>query len=149
MARIANYCRSGSKLHQHLQDYKILTYYSYVFIGCSLLGLVNDILIIALTMAISGFIFGFGPWVLNLRFGLRRLVSSYDFGAPKVVTCLADCWLLSCPFSAGSHGLQLWPLFRSGLTFCYISGLLYDTYHAVSTFYSIHPSSLFQEVCEI
>ena len=35
------------------------------FVAVLYLGLVDGLLIMALTMSISGFIFGFGPWVFN------------------------------------------------------------------------------------
>ena len=46
---------------------KYSAYYSYVFVAVLYLGLVDGLLIMALTMSISGFIFGFGPGSL-IRF---------------------------------------------------------------------------------
>lgn len=35
------------------------------FVAVLYLGLVDGLLIMALTMAISGFLYGFGPWIFN------------------------------------------------------------------------------------
>ena len=48
------------------------------FVAVLYLGLVDGLLIMALTMAISGFIFGFGPGSLTDS-GLRRLNGSLEF----------------------------------------------------------------------
>jgi len=111
---------------------KYSAYYSYVFCGCSL-GLVDGLLIMALTMSISGFIFGFGPWVFNQILAFGVLMALWSLIAPRLslVWQIALVTLLSFLYGVlmdYSYGL----LFRSGITFV-ISGLLYDTYHAVST----------------
>ena len=90
-------------------------------------------LIMALTMSISGFIFGFGPWVFNQILAFGVLMALWSLIAPRLslVWQIALVTLLSFLYGVlmdYSYGL----LFRSGITFV-ISGLLYDTYHAVST----------------
>ena len=90
---------------------KYSAYYSYVFCGCSL--------------------FGFGRWSIDYAFGV--LMALWSLIAPRLslVWQIALVTLLSFLYGVlmdYSYGL----LFRSGITFV-ISGLLYDTYHAVST----------------
>ncbi|MFR2192429.1 MAG: hypothetical protein ACLS5G_03980 [Streptococcus sp.] len=92
-------------------------------------------------MAISGFIFGFGPWVFNQILAFKYC-GSLEFIAPSYHlfdSCFGNSFVLSL---RSSHSYSYGLLFKSGLTFV-ISGLLYDTYHAVSTFYSIHSSVYF------
>ena len=103
------------------------------FVAVLYLGLVDGLLIMALTMAISGFIFGFGPWVFNQILAFGVLMALWSLIAPRLslVWQIALVTLLSFLYGVlmdYSYGL----LFKSGLTFV-ISGLLYDTYHAVST----------------
>ena len=103
------------------------------FVAVLYLGLVDGLLIMALTMSISGFIFGFGPWVFNQILAFGVLMALWSLIAPRLslVWQIALVTLLSFLYGVlmdYSYGL----LFRSGITFV-ISGLLYDTYHAVST----------------
>ena len=103
------------------------------FVAVLYLGLVDGLLIMALTMSISGFIFGFGPWVFNQILAFGVLMALWSLMAPRLslVWQIALVTLLSFLYGVlmdYSYGL----LFKSGITFV-ISGLLYDTYHAVST----------------
>lgn len=103
------------------------------FVAVLYLGLVDGLLIMALTMAISGFLYGFGPWVFNqiLTFGV--LMALWSLIAPRVSLVWQIVLVTILSFFYGvlmDYGYGL--LFKSGLTFV-ISGLLYDTYHAVST----------------
>ena len=103
------------------------------FVAVLYLGLVDGLLIMALTMSISGFIFGFGPWIFNQILAFGVLMALWSLIAPRLslVWQIALVTLLSFLYGVlmdYSYGL----LFKSGLTFV-ISGLLYDTYHAVST----------------
>ena len=91
------------------------------FVSVLYLGLVDGFLIMALTMSISGFIFGFGPWALWSLIA-PRLSLVWQIA---LVTILSFLYGVLLDYS---YGL----LFKSGLTFV-VSGLLYDTYHAVST----------------
>ena len=81
----------------------------------------------------SGFIFGFGPWVFNQILAFGVLMALWSLMAPRLslVWQIALVTLLSFLYGVlmdYSYGL----LFKSGITFV-ISGLLYDTYHAIST----------------
>ena len=93
------------------------------FVAVLYLGLVDGLLIMALTMSISGFIFGFGPWVFNQILAFGVLMALWSLIA--LVTFLSFFYGVLLDYG---YGL----LFKSGITFV-ISGLLYDTYHAVST----------------
>ena len=75
----------------------------------------------------------FGPWVFNQILAFGVLMALWSLIAPRLslVWQIALVTLLSFLYGVlmdYSYGL----LFRSGITFV-ISGLLYDTYHAVST----------------
>ena len=103
------------------------------FVAVLYLGLVDGLLIMALTMAISGFLYGFGSWVFNqiLTFGV--LMALWSLITPRVSLVWQIVLVTILSFLYGvlmDYGYGL--LFKSGLTFV-ISGLLYDTYHAVST----------------
>ena len=62
----------------------IQPYYSYVFVAVLYLGLVDGLLIMALTMSISGFIFGFGPWVFNQILAFSVLMALWSLIAPRL-----------------------------------------------------------------
>lgn len=103
------------------------------FVSVLYLGLVDGFLIMALTMSISGFIFGFGPWVFNQILAFGILMALWSLIAPRLSLVWQIALVTILSFLYGvlldySYGL----LFKSGLTFV-VSGLLYDTYHAVST----------------
>ena len=94
---------------------------------------VDGFLIMALTMSISGFIFGFGPWIFNQILAFGILMALWSLIAPRLSLVWQIALVTILSFLYGvlldySYGL----LFKSGLTFV-VSGLLYDTYHAVST----------------
>ena len=59
------------------------------FVAVLYLGLLDGLLIMALTMSISGFIFGFGPWVFNqiLTFGV--LMALWSLMAFSLITGMA------------------------------------------------------------
>ena len=102
------------------------------FVAVLYLGL-DGFLIMALTMSISGFIFGFGPWVFNQILAFGILMALWSLIAPRLSLVCQIALVTILSFLYGvlldySYGL----LFKSGLTFV-VSGLLYDTYHAVST----------------
>ena len=103
------------------------------FVSVLYLGLVDGFLIMALTMSISGFIFGFGPWIFNQILAFGILMALWSLIAPRLSLVWQIALVTILSFLYGvlldySYGL----LFKSGLTFV-VSGLLYDTYHAVST----------------
>ena len=103
------------------------------FVAVLYLGLLDGLLIMALTMLISGFIFGFGPWVFNQILAFGILMALWSLIAPRLSLVWQIALVTTLSFLYGvlldySYGL----LFKSGLTFV-VSGLLYDTYHAVST----------------
>ena len=103
------------------------------FVAVLYLGLVDGLLIMALTMAISGFLYGFGPWVFNqiLTFGVLMALWSLIASRISLVWQIVLVTILSFLYGVlMDYGYGL--LFKSGLTFV-VSGLLYDTYHAVST----------------
>ena len=54
------------------------------FVAVLYLGLVDGLLIMALTMAISGFIFGFGPWVFNQILAFGVLMALWSLIAPRL-----------------------------------------------------------------
>lgn len=103
------------------------------FVAVLYLGLVDGLLIMALTMAISGFLYGFGPWVFNqiLTFGVLMALWSLIASRISLVWQIVLVTILSFLYGVlMDYGYGL--LFKSGLTFV-VSGLLYDSYHAVST----------------
>ena len=54
------------------------------FVSVLYLGLVDGFLIMALTMSISGFIFGFGPWVFNQILAFGILMALWSLIAPRL-----------------------------------------------------------------
>lgn len=54
------------------------------FVSVLYLGLVDGFLIMALTMSISGFIFGFGPWIFNQILAFGILMALWSLIAPRL-----------------------------------------------------------------
>ncbi len=113
------------------------------FVAVLYLGLVDGLLIMALTMAISGFIFGFGPWVFNQILAFGVLMALWSLIAPRLSLVSQIAFVTFCPFSMG-FSLIMGMVFylKVGLPLLF---LVYFTTPIMQyrRFYFIHSSSLF------
>lgn len=113
------------------------------FVSVLYLGLVDGFLIMALTMSISGFIFGFGPWIFNQILAFGILMALWSLIAPRLslvwqialVTILSFSTEFSWIIVMASYLRAVLPLLF--LAFFMILIMQYRR------FYSIHLFSLF------
>ena len=92
------------------------------FVAVLYLGLVDGLLIMALTMAISGFLYGFGPWVFNqiLTFGVLM-----ELDCTSSIIGLADCFGNHFVLSLWcSNGLWVWSSVQKWLDLRYLGPTL-------------------------
>ena len=113
------------------------------FVSVLYLGLVDGFLIMALTMSISGFIFGFGPWVFNQILAFGILMALLSLIAPRLSLVWQIALVTIYPFSTEfSWIIVMASYLRAVLPLLFLAFfmILIMQYRR---FYSIHLFSLF------
>lgn len=99
------------------------------------LGLLDGILVMAITMILTGLLLGFGPWVLNQILTYSVLLAFWSLFVHRLSLVWQIVLTTALSFLYGvimdySYGL----IFNSGLAFV-ITGLYFDGLHAASTLF--------------
>lgn len=105
------------------------------FVATLTLGLIDGFLVMAITMVLTGILFGFGPWVFNQILTYSVLLAFWSLIGHHLSLVWQILLTTILSFLYGvimdySYGL----IYNSGLIYV-INGLSFDGLHAISTFF--------------